>query len=218
MENEAVLINKFESIQKCINRINEEYEGNPDNLDDYRRMDAIVLNLQRACEAATDMAMYIVSNRKLGVPQTKKEAFVKLEENNLIDKTKKQEKVWNAKKTEWRYSRNPFKIIGSLFMDDEITTWRDIDGYYDTTELRKKIDAYLLKLQRECDGMGKEFEQILDNSKDTVQKLTEKLIAELGGFLEDIKKENEKIEKIRGSISELDKEIKIQEETQKMAR
>ena len=100
-------------------------------------------------------------------------------------------------------------------MDDEITTWRDIDGYYDTTELRKKIDAYLLKLQRECDGMGKEFEQILDNSKDTVQKLTEKLIAELGGFLEDIKKENEKIEKIRGSISELDKEIKIQEETQK---
>ena len=29
MENEAVLINKFDSIQRCINRINEEYEGNP---------------------------------------------------------------------------------------------------------------------------------------------------------------------------------------------
>ena len=158
----------------------------------------------------TDSVMW-----KMNFSNIDSESFASDMKESIVDKTKKQEKVWNAKKTEWRYSRNPFKIIGSLFMDDEITTWRDIDGYYDTTELRKKIDAYLLKLQRECDGMGKEFEQILDNSKDTVQKLTEKLIAELGGFLEDIKKENEKIEKIRGSISELDKEIKIQEETQK---
>lgn len=110
MENEAVLINKFESIQKCINRINEEYEGNPDNLDDYRRMDAIVLNLQRACEAATDMAMYIVSNRKLGVPQTKKEAFVKLEENNLIDK---------------RVSKNMQNMIG--FRNIAIHDYKKID-------------------------------------------------------------------------------------------
>lgn len=84
MENEAVLINKYESIEKCINRINEEYENNPSNLEDYRKMDAIVLNLQRACEMASDVAMYIVSTRKLGIPQTKKEAFEKLYENNLI--------------------------------------------------------------------------------------------------------------------------------------
>lgn len=84
MENEAVLINKYESIERCINRINEEYENNPENLLDYRKMDAIVLNLQRACEMATDVAMYIVSTRKLGIPQTKKEAFEKLNENNLI--------------------------------------------------------------------------------------------------------------------------------------
>lgn len=84
MENEAVLINKYESIERCIKRINEEYENNPQNLEDYRKMDAIVLNLQRACEMATDVAMYIVSTRKLGIPQTKKEAFEKLNENGLI--------------------------------------------------------------------------------------------------------------------------------------
>ena len=84
MENEAVLINKYESIEKCINRINEEYNNNPDNLEDYRKMDAIVLNLQRACEMATDAAMYVVSNRRLGIPQTKKEAFEKLNQNGLI--------------------------------------------------------------------------------------------------------------------------------------
>lgn len=84
MENEAVLINKYESIEKCINRINEEYDNNPDNLEDYRKMDSIVLNLQRACEMATDAAMYVVSNRRLGIPQTKKEVFEKLNKNGLI--------------------------------------------------------------------------------------------------------------------------------------
>ena len=28
MENKAVIINKLESIERCINRIREEYEGN----------------------------------------------------------------------------------------------------------------------------------------------------------------------------------------------
>ncbi len=31
MENEAVILNKFESIERCIKRINEEYEENPEN-------------------------------------------------------------------------------------------------------------------------------------------------------------------------------------------
>lgn len=85
MENKSVILNKFETIEKCINRINEEYQNNPKNLDDYRKMDMIVLNLQRACEAVLDLAVYIVSTRKLGLPQTKREAFILLEENNIID-------------------------------------------------------------------------------------------------------------------------------------
>lgn len=85
MENKSVILNKFETIEKCINRINEEYQNNPENLDDCRKMDMIVLNLQRACEAVLDLAVYIVSTRKLGLPQTKREAFILLEENNIID-------------------------------------------------------------------------------------------------------------------------------------
>ena len=84
MENKAVLLNKYESIEKCIKRINEEYENNKENLYDYRRMDCIVLNLQRACEITIDIAMYIISTKKLGLPQTKKEAFDILEKNNII--------------------------------------------------------------------------------------------------------------------------------------
>lgn len=85
MENKAVVLNKFETIEKCINRINEEYDGNSKNLEDYRKMDMIVLNLQRACEAVLDLAMYVVSSRKLGLPQNKKEAFKILEANKIID-------------------------------------------------------------------------------------------------------------------------------------
>lgn len=85
MENEAVILNKFETIEKCIKRINEEYQGDSKNLEDYRKVDMIVLNLQRACEAVLDLAMYIVSTRKLGLPQTKREAFRLLEENGIID-------------------------------------------------------------------------------------------------------------------------------------
>ena len=66
--------------------IRDRYQDNPDNLEDYRKEDMIVLNLQRACEATTDLAMYVVSTRKLGLPQTKKETFQILEKNKIINK------------------------------------------------------------------------------------------------------------------------------------
>ena len=45
MENKAVILNKYDSIERCIKRINEEYAGNIDNLNNYSKCDAIVLNL-----------------------------------------------------------------------------------------------------------------------------------------------------------------------------
>ncbi len=86
MENEAVLISKYDGVERSIKRINEEYENNPQNLKDNRRLDAIILNLQRASEMATDVAMYIVTVRRLGIPQTRKDAFEKLYDNKLISK------------------------------------------------------------------------------------------------------------------------------------
>lgn len=84
MENEGVIIAKYETLKKCMKRIEEEYEKNPDNLEDYRRLDGIVLNLQRACEAVIDIAFYVVSCHQLGIPQTKREAFDMLEKANII--------------------------------------------------------------------------------------------------------------------------------------
>ena len=80
-----VILNKTTTIERCIKRIHEVYEGNPENLTDYTKQDSIILNIQRACEASIDLAMYIVGGRKLGVPKTSREAFQLLQEAKIIE-------------------------------------------------------------------------------------------------------------------------------------
>lgn len=68
-----------------MNRIHEVYEGNPYNLKDFTKQDSIILNIQRACEASIDLAMHIVSERKLDVPKASREGFILLQEADLND-------------------------------------------------------------------------------------------------------------------------------------
>lgn len=81
-----ILLNKAAIIERCLARIREEYQGHADELaTDLTRQDAIVLNLQRACEAAIDLAMHGVRTRRLGLPRDSREAFRMLAEAKLID-------------------------------------------------------------------------------------------------------------------------------------
>lgn len=80
-----VLLNKIAVIERCLQRIHDVYEGNPENLTDYTKQDSIILNIQRACEASIDLAMHIVSERKLGVPKASRDAFKFLQEENIIE-------------------------------------------------------------------------------------------------------------------------------------
>ncbi|KAB2951802.1 DUF86 domain-containing protein [Heliorestis acidaminivorans] len=80
-----VILNKVQVIERCMNRINEVYDNNPDNLQDLTKQDSIVLNLQRLCEASIDLAMHIVSERKLGIPQSSRDAFDMLEKVGIIE-------------------------------------------------------------------------------------------------------------------------------------
>ena len=75
-----VIVNKAAIIERCVRRIREEYAGDPENLTaNLTRQDSIILNIQRACEAAIDLAMHLVRVYKLGVPQESREAFSLLE-------------------------------------------------------------------------------------------------------------------------------------------
>jgi len=80
-----VLLNKNETIKRCIRRISEEYQDNPENLKNHTKQDSIILNLQRLCEAAIDTAMHVVAELKLGIPQNSRDAFEMLYENEIID-------------------------------------------------------------------------------------------------------------------------------------
>lgn len=70
-----IILNKIQIIERCLLRIREEYEGNPENLRNYTKQDSIILNLQRASEASIDLAMHLVAKMRLGLPQTSREAF-----------------------------------------------------------------------------------------------------------------------------------------------
>jgi len=81
-----VLLNKAAIIERCLGRIHEEYDGYEHELEEnFSHQDAIILNLQRACEAAIDAAMHVVRLRKLGIPQQSRDAFVMMQEAALLD-------------------------------------------------------------------------------------------------------------------------------------
>ncbi|MEL3963131.1 type VII toxin-antitoxin system HepT family RNase toxin [Lysinibacillus endophyticus] len=83
--NNDVILNKIATIERCIKRVKDVYENNAANLKDFTKQDSIILNIQRACEACIDLAMHIVSEKKLGLPKTSRDAFKLLLDANIIE-------------------------------------------------------------------------------------------------------------------------------------
>ncbi|MBW2011576.1 MAG: DUF86 domain-containing protein [Deltaproteobacteria bacterium] len=79
-----VLFNKVAIIERCLRRIKQEYALCPD-LNNYTHIDAITLNLERACQAAIDMAMHLLAREHLGIPQSSAHAFELLYKAGKID-------------------------------------------------------------------------------------------------------------------------------------
>jgi uncharacterized protein YutE (UPF0331/DUF86 family) len=77
-------LNKAAIIRRCLNRISEEYRGDPTRLDDFTIQDSVVLNLLRACEASIDLAMHRVAQGRLGIPQASRDAFELLAQNSIL--------------------------------------------------------------------------------------------------------------------------------------
>ena len=81
-----VLLNKAAAIERAVGRARQEYAGDDANLlQNQTRQDAIILNLQRACESSIDAAMHLVRVHRLGVPQETREAFDLLERAGRLD-------------------------------------------------------------------------------------------------------------------------------------
>jgi len=79
-----VILNKTEIVKRCIIRAKEEYDGNPENLENYTKQDSIILNIQRVCEAVIDLGMHVIAERGLGIPQTSRDTFEILQNNKIV--------------------------------------------------------------------------------------------------------------------------------------
>lgn len=62
-----VLMQKLASIDRCVRQVREFVGGDLDRLEQQLVQDAVVLNLQRACEQAIDAASRVVSVRGLEI-------------------------------------------------------------------------------------------------------------------------------------------------------
>ena len=85
MVDRDLLLNKSGIIERCIKRVEEEYNANPENLKIITKQDSIILNIQRAGEASIALGMHIVAEEGLGIPQYSREAFELLAKHDFID-------------------------------------------------------------------------------------------------------------------------------------
>ena len=86
MQPDNISLNKAAIIERCIRRMREEYEANT-KLSNCTHLDALILNIERACQAAIDLAMHVVSLEHLGIPQSSAGSFKLLQQAGKIDES-----------------------------------------------------------------------------------------------------------------------------------
>lgn len=127
MADETVL-NKAAIIERCLRRVHQDYDGHESTLEtDFTQQDAIVLNLQRACEAAIDLAMHMTRARKLGLPRDAREAFTLLEQAGLIGATsaKRMRAMVGFRNIAVHHYQNPSLPTLHAILDQRLTDFTD---------------------------------------------------------------------------------------------
>lgn len=69
------VLNKVTIIKRCLGRINEEFSTEQAFRNNFTKQDSVILNIQRACEAAIDIANYLIKKHNLGIPQSARDSF-----------------------------------------------------------------------------------------------------------------------------------------------
>lgn len=83
---DKVLLHKAKVIERCVARAREEHIAAQGHFaTDHTRQDAAVLSLQRACEAALDMAQRVISQQGWGIAETSKDLFAVLQHQHVIE-------------------------------------------------------------------------------------------------------------------------------------
>jgi uncharacterized protein YutE (UPF0331/DUF86 family) len=115
-----IVINKIQSIQRCVERARQEYWKDPDGFDaNYTVQDAAVLNVLRACEQAIDLANHLIQTHKMGIPTASAESFDLLLAKFVIDMalSEKLKKMVHFSNTViHQYQRMDIEIVKSVIL------------------------------------------------------------------------------------------------------
>jgi uncharacterized protein YutE (UPF0331/DUF86 family) len=83
-----VVLQKAASIERAVSRAREEHARNPETFaSDQTRYDAAILNIQRGCETAIDLAQAVVRTKNLGVASSARDVFHLLQIASVIDES-----------------------------------------------------------------------------------------------------------------------------------
>ena len=85
MVDRDILLAKLASIRKYLERIRKVTGATAESLENPDIQDIFVLNLQRAVQAAIDLAAHLVADEKIGLPANLKENFTLLESRQIIN-------------------------------------------------------------------------------------------------------------------------------------
>lgn len=126
-----IVINKIQSIQRCVRRAKEEYQADTkDFATDYTRQDAALLNVVRACETAIDLANYVIRAYKLGIPVSSADSFKLLRAERIIDDriAERMEKMVGFRNTVvHQYTKIDIRIVEAVIASelDELLAFAD---------------------------------------------------------------------------------------------
>ena len=79
---DEIILAKCESVERCFERIAQESEK--DLATNQSAQDALILNIQRACQCVIDIGHRILRVKAIAIPKTTREIFESLEELGII--------------------------------------------------------------------------------------------------------------------------------------
>ena len=126
-----VVINKIQTIQRCVRRAREEYQADRDGFAaNYTRQDAALLNVLRACETAIDLANHVIRANKLGIPVSSADSFNLLRAERIIGArlAERMEKMVGFRNTVvHQYTKVDIRIVEAVIVSelDELLAFAD---------------------------------------------------------------------------------------------
>ena len=140
MPDRDVVLAKVAAIQRCLKRIKETTRLDPNSIDDIDKQDIFILNLQRAVQAAIDLAIHIVASEGLGLSDTIKDNFKFLKNAGIINEelTLRMESMVGFRNIAIHdYQTIDRDILKSILSNN----LKDLEDFYTTVLLHFKVAA-----------------------------------------------------------------------------